>query len=66
MTPGEAIHSATGRAAECLGIAKEVGTISPNKIADLIVTDGNPLLDLSVLQKPSLVIQNGKIVFRKQ
>ena len=36
--------------AELLGIAGEVGTVEPGKAADLLVVDGDPLQDISVLQ----------------
>lgn len=36
--------------AELLGIADETGTVEPGKIADLLVVDGDPLEDISVLQ----------------
>ena len=55
MTNAQAIVSATGWAAECLGLEKEIGTIECGKLADLIVVDGDPLLDIKVLQDQSLV-----------
>lgn len=55
MTNAQAIVSATGWAAECLGLEKEIGTVERGKLADLIVVDGDPLLDINVLQDQSLV-----------
>jgi imidazolonepropionase-like amidohydrolase len=45
-----AIQSATGYAAECCGIGKEVGTIAAGKQADVLVVDGDPLQNISVLR----------------
>lgn len=43
MNPGQILRSATGQAAECLGIEQEVGTLQPNRWADFIVLTENPL-----------------------
>lgn len=49
LSPMEAIRAATGRAAELLG-RPDLGTIEAGKVADLVVVDGDPLADISVLQ----------------
>lgn len=51
MSPLQAIVAATGHAAECLGLEAEVGTIAPGKRADLILVDGDPLQDITILEK---------------
>ena len=43
MTPIEAIHAATGRAAMAARIDTEVGTVELGKVADLLVIDGDPV-----------------------
>lgn len=40
----------------------DLGTIEPGKLADILIVDGNPLEDLSVLQNVVLVIKNGTIL----
>jgi len=65
MAPMEAIRSATAGAAECLGLSNEIGTIGVGKVADVLVVDQNPLSQLSTLLSPNLVIQGGKIAFRR-
>ncbi len=50
MTTTQAIVSATGWAAECLGLERDIGTVEPGKFADLLVVDGDPLLDIKALQ----------------
>lgn len=49
MSESEAILSATSRAADLLGLANEIGSISVGKVADLLVIEGDPLKDISVL-----------------
>ena len=53
--------SATKEGANALG-AKDLGTLEKGKIADLIIVDGNPLKDISVLQKVKLVVKDGVVV----
>lgn len=65
MTPGEAIETSTRRAAECMGIDKETGTLEAGKLADLLVVDGDPLADVTVLRCPerlAAVVQAGNVV----
>ncbi|MEK7715398.1 MAG: amidohydrolase family protein [candidate division NC10 bacterium] len=50
MTPMPALQAATSRAAECLGLEQEIGTIEKGKWADLVLVDGDPLRDIRVLQ----------------
>ena len=50
MTPMQALQAATSRAAECLGLAQEIGTIEKGKWADLILVEGDPLRDITLLQ----------------
>lgn len=50
MSTMQAIQAATGWAAECVGLGKETGTIEKGKFADLIVIDGDPLANISVLR----------------
>lgn len=65
MTATEAIRAGTQHAAELLGLAESLGTVEPGKIADLVVCDGDPLTDISVLGQPGnvvMVVQDGRIV----
>ncbi|HEY7032310.1 MAG TPA: amidohydrolase family protein [Thermomicrobiales bacterium] len=62
MTPLEAIHAATGRAAEACQLGGVVGTVAVGCVADLVAVDGDPLCDLGVLKDPALVLQHGRIV----
>jgi len=63
MSPMQALQAATGWAAECLGIDADVGTIQAGKLADLVVVDGDPLQDITVLQdmqRIKLVVKEGQ------
>jgi imidazolonepropionase-like amidohydrolase len=64
LSPMQALQSATSWAAACLDMADEIGTLETGKWADLVAVDGNPLEDITVLQKQDhlrLVLKGGKI-----
>ena len=64
LTPLQALRAATGWAAECLGMERDVGTIEKGKLADLLVVAGDPLSDVRLLQDPAriaLVLKGGEI-----
>jgi imidazolonepropionase-like amidohydrolase len=54
------LMSATSTAAQALG-QKNLGTLQKGKIADIIMLDGDPLKDISALQRVELVIKDGRI-----
>jgi len=61
----EAIRAATEGSARALGLAGEIGTIEPGKLADLVVVDGDPLADVRALLDPAriwLVLKEGRAV----
>ena len=65
FSPIKAIESGTGIAARVLGVEKKLGTIEEGKLADLLVVEGNPLDDVSILTKNEairLVMLGGKLV----
>ena len=55
------LYTATKRNAEILGIDEKTGTVEVGKNADMVVLNGNPLEDLTVLKNPFAVIKNGKV-----
>lgn len=62
LTPMEAIQAGTKVNAEMLMKEKEIGTIEAGKLADLIAVKGDPLKDLSELQRVKFVMIGGKVV----
>jgi imidazolonepropionase-like amidohydrolase len=65
FTPMEAIVAGTRNVAEAFGLSHLIGTIEPGKLADVIVVDGDPLKDITILQDKTrikTVIKNGDVV----
>ena len=66
LTPMEAIQSATLRAAQMQGVEAKVGTVSVGKVADILVVDGDPLHDITLLRNGiTHVIKKGVLVPKK-
>src|SRR6184192_18022 len=68
LTPMHAIQAATSIAAECVGLAREIGTVEKAKRADLVVVAGDPLADVRVLQSEDrirLVVKDGAVAVRR-
>ncbi len=66
FTPLEAIVGATKWGGEIMGMGGELGLVKPGYLADLLVVDGNPLADLSILEDATrlvAIMKNG--VFHK-
>jgi imidazolonepropionase-like amidohydrolase len=64
MTPIEAIRSATTVAAELLGLAGKIGVVDSGAYADLVAAPGDPLQDVSVLNRIDFVMKGGEVVRR--
>lgn len=62
LSPLEAIHAATGRAAEACQLGGVIGTVADGCVADLMAVRGDPLNGLDALKDPALVLQSGRIV----
>ena len=61
MTPMQAIQAATSNAADLLGHANDLGSIKVGKYADLIAVSGDPLKDISLLERVEFVMKEGKV-----
>jgi hypothetical protein len=59
LTPMGAIQAATRTAAECLGRSRDLGTVEPGKLADLIVTGGSPSTRISDIRRLEMVFKGG-------
>ena len=62
MTPMQAIQAATVNAADLLGTPGKVGVLKPGAYADLIAVKGDPLKDVSELERVQVVIKGGVVV----
>jgi imidazolonepropionase-like amidohydrolase len=62
MSPLDAIRSSTLKAAVLLDMATDVGLIAPGYFADLIAVDGNPLLDITLLEDVQVVVKGGRVI----
>ena len=65
MTPAQAIRAATSNAADLIGSATDVGTITPGKYADIIAVDADPLADVRALEDVSFVMKGG-VVYKEK
>lgn len=64
MAPLKAIQSATIEAAKLGEVDKDLGSIEPGKLADIIAVDANPLEDIKTLQQVRFVMKDGVVVKR--
>jgi len=62
MTPLQAIQTSTLNDADLLGWSDKVGTLDAGKFADIIAVDGDPLQDITTLQRVKFVMKGGEVV----
>ena len=62
MTALAAIQAATINAAELLGWTKDAGTIEEGKFADIIAVSGDPLANITVMEKVTFVMKGGEVI----
>jgi hypothetical protein len=62
LTPMEALMTSTKWGAEILRLDKQLGTLEPNKLADLVILSANPLVDIRNAMSVEQVIRDGEIV----
>ncbi|MBI5868709.1 MAG: PD40 domain-containing protein [candidate division Zixibacteria bacterium] len=61
MTNHEALRCATWMGARCIGLDKELGSIQPGLLADLIVIDGDPLANIRQSENVLYTMVNGRL-----
>ena len=61
MTPAEAIEAATARASELLDMQDKIGTVEAGKFADIVAVPGDPLTDVTLLEKVDFVMKGGVV-----
>ena len=62
LTPLQAIQAATVNAADLLGWTGKVGSLEPGAWADMIAVDGDPLEDVTTLERVKFVMKGGETV----
>ena len=62
MKPAEALQAATVNAAELLGLSDQIGNIEAGKFADVIAVSGDPLADITNMEKVVFVMKGGEII----
>ncbi len=62
MTPAQAIQSATTVAAEMMGWQDRIGSIEKGKYADIIAVSGDPLKDITELERVKFVMKGGQVI----
>jgi len=55
-------RAATSTAATIMGLGNSVGSVSAGHLADIVIVDGGPLVNVGVLRDPVWVLKGGKIV----
>jgi imidazolonepropionase-like amidohydrolase len=61
LTPLQALHAATRNPARCFGLERELGTVEPGKIADLVLLDADPLADIANAGRIAAVVATGRL-----
>jgi Tol biopolymer transport system component/imidazolonepropionase-like amidohydrolase len=61
MTPWQVLYSATMNGAESIGLEKQIGSLEPGKLADLLVLNSNPLDDIHNSRDLEYVVKNGVV-----
>jgi len=60
LPSADILRGVTGLAAEAVGMADDLGTLAPGKLADLVVVAGDPLSDITAMQRIHTVIKGGE------
>jgi imidazolonepropionase-like amidohydrolase len=58
----DVIRAITSNAAEMLGWQDRIGSVDPGKFADLIAVAGDPVVDITELQRVEFVMKNGEVI----
>ena len=63
IPPAEALRIATWNGAKYTGTLSERGSITPGKLADLVLVDGDPTRDISAIRRPVLTMKGGAVYY---
>jgi imidazolonepropionase-like amidohydrolase len=62
MSPAKVIQAGTMNNAEALGWQDQIGSVDKGKYADLVAVAGDPLADITELQRVKFVMKGGKVI----
>ena len=62
LQPWQALETVTSTAARAASLNRDLGTISPGKLADMILVKGNPLEDIKDITRVQCVMKNGRMM----
>lgn len=62
MTPMDAIIAATGSAADLIGDTADIGSVQPGRYADIVAVSGDPLQDITELERMQFVMKGGVVI----
>ncbi len=62
MRPWEVLRAATYEPAEYLGMLDSAGTIETGRVADLVLLEANPLVDIANTRRIAAVVANGRLI----
>jgi hypothetical protein len=62
VTTQQALYAATAEPAKFLGLAADLGSVAPRKLADLVVLDADPLQDIRNTRRIHTVVTRGRII----
>jgi len=66
IPPAEVLQNATLNAARIMSLDKDLGSIAPGKLADIVLVDGDPTKNISDVRKTSLVVKDGVLYYPKE
>lgn len=66
QTPMQAIQAATLHAADLLGWSDKVGAVAPGRFADLVAVDGDPIKDITQLERVTFVMKDGAVIVQRR
>ena len=65
LTPMQSIQAATLNAADLIGWSDRIGSIEANHFADIIAVNGDPTVDVAVLERLTFVMKGGQVVLQR-